>query len=111
MYVPEGTDITLQTNVIAKLLRNHVVRLADKKLRIKSVTSACIMSLNLLLYDGTRHTRTPPLDILMKPTEKLTSVALAPLLKQLGLGNARLMSVHEVDVRLSLGKRMPLRRL
>jgi hypothetical protein len=36
----------------------------------------------------------------------------APLLKHLlGLRNARWVSVHEVDVRMSLGKRVPLRRL
>jgi hypothetical protein len=36
-------------------------------------------------------------------------VVLAPLLKQiLGLRDARWMSVNEVDVRLSLGERVPL---
>ena len=41
-----------------------------------------------------------------------TSVVQAPLLKQLlGLKNARWVSVHEVDVRLSFGKLVPLRRL
>jgi hypothetical protein len=39
-------------------------------------------------------------------------VVLAPLLKQfLGLRDARWICVHEVDVRLSLGKRVPLGRL
>jgi hypothetical protein len=41
-----------------------------------------------------------------------SAVVLASLVKQLlGLMNARWMSVHEVDVRLSFGKRVPLGRL
>jgi hypothetical protein len=41
-----------------------------------------------------------------------TAVVLAPLHKYLmRLGNARWMSVHEVDVRMSMGKCMPLGRL
>jgi hypothetical protein len=48
----------------------------------------------------------------MRSIARLTSVVLAPLLKQLlGLENARWMSVHEVVVRLTLGKRVPLGRL
>jgi hypothetical protein len=45
----------------------------------------------------------------MRPT---STVVLAPLLKQLlRLTNARLVSVHEVVVRMSLGKRVPLGRI
>jgi hypothetical protein len=45
----------------------------------------------------------------MRPT---STVVLAPLLKQLlRLTNARLVSMHEVVVRMSLGKRVPLGRL
>jgi hypothetical protein len=49
----------------------------------------------------------------MRQTGRLTSVVvLAPLLKQiLGLKDARWMSVHEVDVRNSLGNGAPLGRL
>jgi hypothetical protein len=48
----------------------------------------------------------------MRPIVGLASVVLTPLLKQLlGLKNARWMSVHEVVVRPSLGKRVPLGRL
>jgi hypothetical protein len=48
----------------------------------------------------------------MRPIGKVTSVVvLAPLLEQLlGLMDARLMSVREVDVRMSLGKRVPVGR-
>jgi hypothetical protein len=48
----------------------------------------------------------------MRSLARLTTVVLANLLKQLmGLRNARWMSVHEVVVRLSLDKRVPLGRL
>jgi hypothetical protein len=45
----------------------------------------------------------------MKSIARLTSVVLAPLLKQIhGLKKARRVSVHEVVVRLSLGELVPL---
>jgi hypothetical protein len=48
----------------------------------------------------------------MRRAERLTSAVLAPLLKQLlGLRNAPWVNVHEVDVRMSPGKRVPLGRL
>jgi hypothetical protein len=48
----------------------------------------------------------------IRESARLTSVALAPLLKHLlGLANARWVSLHEVVVRLGLGKRVPLGRL
>jgi DMSO/TMAO reductase YedYZ molybdopterin-dependent catalytic subunit len=48
----------------------------------------------------------------MRSVGRLTSVVLAPLLEQLrGLGNARWVSVHEVDARQSLGKSVLLGRL
>jgi hypothetical protein len=49
----------------------------------------------------------------MRPTRRLTcAVVLAALLKRLlGLMDVRWISVHEVDVRFSLGKRVPLGRL
>jgi hypothetical protein len=47
----------------------------------------------------------------MRPIARLTSAVLAPLVKQLlGLGNARWVRVHEVVVRLSVGKHVPLGR-
>jgi hypothetical protein len=47
----------------------------------------------------------------MRPFVGLTSVVLAPLLKQLiGLRNARWVSFHEVIARLRLGIRVPLGR-
>jgi hypothetical protein len=71
------------------------------------------MSCNVLLHDYTRHNRILPLDGSMRPAERPTSaVILAILLKQsMKLRNARWVSMHEVDVRMTLGKRVPLGRL
>jgi hypothetical protein len=68
------------------------------------------MSGNVVMHDCTRHTRNPLLT--MRPAERLAfMVILATLPKQLlGLMNARWISVHEVEVRLSLGKIVPLGR-
>jgi hypothetical protein len=54
----------------------------------------------------------PPPYVNAASREANFSVVLAPLLKQLlGLGNACSMIVHEVIVRVSIGKRVPLGRL
>jgi hypothetical protein len=83
-----------------------------EKHELKLVTSTCTMSCNVLLQDFTRHTRTLPLLTDLEVAARLTSVVYAPLMKQLlCLINARWVSVHEVDVRLSLGKLVPLERL
>jgi hypothetical protein len=48
----------------------------------------------------------------MRSIARVTTVVLAPSLQQLlGVNYARWMSVHQVVVRLSLGKRVPLGRL
>jgi hypothetical protein len=67
------------------------------------------MSSNVLLQDSTRHTRTLPL-LIHKHVRGLGSFS--PLLTQLlGLRFARWVSVHEVVVRMRLGKRVTLGRL
>jgi hypothetical protein len=49
----------------------------------------------------------------MRPSAGLNFVVLAPLPKHLllGLMNARWISVHEVILRMNMGKRVPLARL
>ena len=83
-----------------------------EKHELAFVTSTCTMSCNALLQDCTRHTRTLPLLTDLEAAARRISVVLVPLLKQLpGFKNARCVSVHEVDVRRSLGKLVPLGRL
>jgi hypothetical protein len=111
MYVPGGTGTTSLYNTLELTYSGDVaaIRHSDGKARIKLVTSTHAMSRHVLLHDCTRHTRTPHLTKSMQSIEKLTSAAiLAPLLKQsLGLMNVRWLSVHLVDVRVRVCKRVP----
>jgi hypothetical protein len=82
-----------------------------EKHELELVLSTCTLSCNVLLHDCTRHTRTLPLLTYLEVAARQTSVFYAPLLKRLlGLRNARWVGVHEVNVRLSLGKLVPIGR-
>jgi hypothetical protein len=70
------------------------------------------MSCNVLLHECTRHTRTLPLLTDLHASVRQTSAVMGALRKPLlRLMNARRVSMHEVDIRLSLGKLVPLGRL
>jgi hypothetical protein len=75
------------------------------------VASTCIiMSYNVLLHEYTRHTRTLPL---LKDLEVSHEADLRGIgsFSEAAIRTHGLVSVHEVDVRLSFVKLVPLRRL
>jgi hypothetical protein len=80
-----------------------------EKNELELVTSTRTMSCNVVLHDCTRHTRTLPLLTNLEDNREAGLRGLSSFL--LGLGNARWLAVHEVNVRVGLGKLVPLGRL
>jgi hypothetical protein len=83
-----------------------------EKHELDLVTNTCTISCNyVLLQDFTRHTRTLPFLTNLEGSREADLRGLSPFTDIVTGTQDCALGVHEVDVHLSLGKRVPLGRL